>query len=58
MLEIHFDREFSEKTGETFIAELRRDFGKIQSICVGADFVFGHKRSGNVALLKKARRRS
>lgn len=25
----------------------------LQSICVGADFVFGHKRSGNVALLKK-----
>ncbi|TAL01044.1 MAG: bifunctional riboflavin kinase/FMN adenylyltransferase [Verrucomicrobia bacterium] len=23
------------------------------SICVGADFVFGHQRSGNVALLKK-----
>lgn len=53
MLEILFDREFSEKTGETFITELRRDFGKIQSICVGADFVFGRKRSGNVALLRK-----
>lgn len=25
----------------------------LQSVCVGADFVFGHKRSGNVALLKK-----
>jgi riboflavin kinase/FMN adenylyltransferase len=53
MLEIHFDREFSEKTGEAFITELMRDFGKIHSICVGADFVFGHKRSGNVALLRK-----
>ena len=30
-----------------------RDLGKIHSICVGADFVFGHQRSGNVALLKK-----
>jgi len=29
-----------------------RDLAKIHSICVGADFVFGHRRSGNVALLK------
>jgi riboflavin kinase/FMN adenylyltransferase len=50
---IHFDREFSQLSGEAFISELVRDFGKIQSICVGADFVFGHRRSGNVALLKK-----
>ena len=53
MWEIHFDREFSQMTGEAFISGLFRDFGKIQSICVGADFVFGHRRSGNVALLKK-----
>jgi riboflavin kinase/FMN adenylyltransferase len=31
---------------------LDRELGKIQSLCVGADFVFGHQRSGNVALLK------
>ena len=53
MLEIQFDLEFSQKSGEDFITGLVRDFGKIQSICVGADFVFGHRRSGNVALLKK-----
>ena len=53
LLEIPFDRTFSEKSGEVFIRELARDFGKIHSICVGADFVFGHRRSGNVALLKK-----
>ena len=46
-------KQFSEQTGEEFIRGLARDLGKIQSICVGADFVFGHKRSGNVALLKK-----
>ena len=34
-------------------ASWRATLGQIQSICVGADFVFGHKRSGNVALLKK-----
>ena len=52
LLEIPFDKNFSEKSGETFIRELARDLGKIHSICVGADFVFGHKRSGNVAMLK------
>ena len=52
LLEIPFDKSFSEKSGETFIRELARDLGKIHSVCVGADFVFGHKRSGNVAMLK------
>jgi riboflavin kinase/FMN adenylyltransferase len=52
LLEIPFDKNFSEKSGEIFICELARDLGKIHSICVGADFVFGHRRSGNVALLK------
>lgn len=49
---IRFDQSFSQQTGEEFIRSLARDLGKIQSICVGADFVFGRKRSGNVALLK------
>ena len=52
LLEIAFDKTFSQLTGEQFIRSLARDLGKIQSICVGADFVFGHRRSGNVALLK------
>jgi riboflavin kinase / FMN adenylyltransferase len=53
LLLIQFDKKFSEQIGEEFIRSLARDFGKIHSVCVGADFVFGHKRSGNVALLKK-----
>ena len=53
LLLVHFDRVFSGQTGETFIRGLARDLGKIQSLCVGADFVFGHQRSGNVALLEK-----
>jgi riboflavin kinase/FMN adenylyltransferase len=53
LLLIHFDEKFSGQTGENFICRLACDLGKIQSLCVGADFVFGHKRSGNVALLKK-----
>ena len=53
LLLINFDRAFSEQTGEAFIRGLARDLGKIQSVSVGADFVFGHRRSGNVALLEK-----
>ena len=53
LLLVHFDKKFSEQPGEAFVRGLARDLGSIQSICVGADFVFGHKRSGNVALMKK-----
>jgi riboflavin kinase/FMN adenylyltransferase len=52
VLEIRFDRAFSEKPGDGFVRELGRELGRIHSICVGADFVFGHRRTGNVALLK------
>lgn len=50
---IRFDERFSRQTGEEFIRGLVRDFPHIHSICVGSTFTFGHKRSGNVALLKK-----
>ena len=53
LLKIPFNQTFSEKTGEAFVRELAGDLGKIFSICVGANFVFGRKRSGDVALLKK-----
>lgn len=53
LLLLRFDHAFSAQTGESFIRELARDLGPIQSICVGADFVFGHQRSGNVVLLQK-----
>ncbi|HEY5232872.1 MAG TPA: bifunctional riboflavin kinase/FAD synthetase [Verrucomicrobiae bacterium] len=52
LLLIQFDKKFSEQSGEEFIHSLSQDFGKVHSICVGAEFVFGHKRSGDVALLK------
>lgn len=53
LLLIHFDTRFSRQTGEEFIRKLARDSGKIQSLCVGRDFVFGRERSGDVALLKR-----
>ena len=53
LLLIHFDEKFSRLTGEEFVRGLARDPGSIHSISVGSDFVFGHRRSGNVASLKK-----
>jgi riboflavin kinase/FMN adenylyltransferase len=53
LLLIHFDKAFSEQPGEAFIRGLANEPGGILSVCVGANFVFGHKRGGNVALLKK-----
>jgi riboflavin kinase/FMN adenylyltransferase len=53
LLLIHFDQNFSQQPGELFIRELARDVGQIQSLCVGANFTFGHRRDGNVALLKR-----
>ena len=53
LLVIQFDKQFSEQTGEAFVRDLIGGFGRVQSLCVGADFVFGHKRGGNVELLKK-----
>jgi riboflavin kinase/FMN adenylyltransferase len=52
LLLIHFDRAFSEQSGEAFVRGLARDLGRIQSLCVGSAFTFGHKRGGNIALLK------
>jgi riboflavin kinase / FMN adenylyltransferase len=53
LLLVSFDEKFSRQSGEEFIRGLAHDFDPIHSISVGADFVFGHKRSGNVASLKK-----
>jgi riboflavin kinase/FMN adenylyltransferase len=53
LLLIHFDKVFSQKSGEDFVRELAGSWNGIQSVCVGANFVFGHKRGGNVQLLTK-----
>lgn len=49
---IHFDKAFSQITGEDFIRSLAAGAGPVRSICVGREFQFGCKRSGNVALLE------
>lgn len=50
---IRFDEAFSRLSGEEFVRQLLRDFGRLHSICVGGTFTFGHQRSGNVALLQR-----
>ncbi len=51
LLLIHFDLPFSRYGGEEFIRSLHAGLRRIQSICVGSNFTFGHKRSGNVPML-------
>jgi riboflavin kinase / FMN adenylyltransferase len=53
LLLLHFDKALSLESGEAFVRGLVRDLGQIQSICVGANFVFGHKRGGTVELLRR-----
>lgn len=48
---IRFDKAFSEISGETFIRDLARHGQPVRGICVGETFMFGCRRSGNVALL-------
>lgn len=50
---IRFDETFSQQTGEEFVRIVARDFGKLYGVCVGSDFTFGRKRSGNVELLNQ-----
>ena len=53
LLVIPFTREFAAQPGEVFIRTLAEKLRPLHSICVGSSFVFGHKRSGNVALLQQ-----
>jgi riboflavin kinase/FMN adenylyltransferase len=53
MLMIPFTPQFSQVSGEDFIRGLARDFVQLRSLSVGSEFAFGHRRSGNVALLQK-----
>ena len=52
ILLLAFTEEFSQQPGERFVRELAAELGNVYSICVGSTFTFGHKRSGNVDLLK------
>ncbi len=53
LLLLRFDEEFSRNPGDAFIRSLVVGLGRVCSICVGREFTFGHKRSGNVELLRE-----
>jgi riboflavin kinase/FMN adenylyltransferase len=50
---IPFTQEFSVQSAGEFIRSLTTHLAPVYSICVGSSFVFGHRRSGNVALLQQ-----
>ena len=49
---VRFDEALSRLSGEVFIREILVGSLRVQHVLVGHNFVFGHKRSGNVALLE------
>ena len=51
-LVIEFDEAFCRKPGAEFVRELVDGFSAIHSICVGANFTFGHRRDGDAKLLR------
>lgn len=48
-----FDVAFSRQPAEVFVDGLTRGFGQVASVCVGTTFFFGHRRGGNVDLLRR-----
>jgi riboflavin kinase/FMN adenylyltransferase len=50
---IRFDKAFSQLAAEQFVRNLAGDAGQLTRVCVGAGFTFGHRRLGNVTLLRK-----
>ncbi len=47
-----FDHAFARLSAEEFVAQLCRHSDRLQAICVGARFHFGHDRAGNIRLLE------
>jgi riboflavin kinase / FMN adenylyltransferase len=52
-----FDRALSEKSAETFVEDVLVAQMGVRHVVVGADFVFGHDRLGNVERLAEMGRR-
>jgi len=53
LLILRFDRELSELSGESFVRHILAANLRVRHIFVGSNFVFGHRRSGDVALLER-----
>lgn len=52
-LVLRFDTAFSRVPAEAFIRSMAEGFGRLRAVCVGEDFVFGHRRGGDLALLRR-----
>ncbi len=50
---LRFDEERSHETAEDFVREVLVGLLRARVVVVGADFHFGHRRGGNVALLEQ-----
>lgn len=50
---VTFDEARSRESAEDFVADVLVGLLRVRAVIVGADFHFGYKRSGNVALLEK-----
>jgi len=48
-----FNESLCRQPGEAFVRNLHAAWGRIDSICVGHRFRFGHRRDGDVALLQR-----
>jgi riboflavin kinase/FMN adenylyltransferase len=49
---VRFTRELSQWEPETFVRTVLVDWLRISEVWVGANFLFGHERSGNFSLLR------
>ncbi len=52
VLLIHFDEDFSTLSAEGFVRQLAEANGELRQVTVGSDWNFGHRRSGDLKLLK------
>lgn len=50
---VTFDEARSRESAEDFVADVLVRLLRVRAVIVGADFHFGYKRAGNVALLEK-----
>lgn len=53
LLVVEFDRAFARTPAEVFVRTFLHQGLDLREIYVGASFVFGHQRQGNVALLQR-----
>jgi riboflavin kinase / FMN adenylyltransferase len=53
LLILRFDRELSQLSGESFVRQILAATLRVRHVFVGSYFVFGHRRSGDVALLER-----